>query len=83
MSESHGSVGEAPRAEDRARRWEDAHRDLAVHAYALWASRVTFHDVAGAWFRLSDPELPSELRTAFEVLSRRCSTHSRSRVAVS
>ena len=43
-----------------------AESDLEASRYAHWRGTVTFHDVANAWFNMSDPNLPDELRAEFK-----------------
>lgn len=57
-----------PRSESRARLAMTAQSDYEVCRYALWRGRVTFHDVAGAWFHMSDPELTEAQREPFKQL---------------
>ena len=45
-----------------------AESDLEAFRYAYWRGTVTFHDVAAAWFHMSDPNLPDELRSEFKIL---------------
>src|SRR3954453_10048545 len=58
-----GRAGAAPRPVAMA-----AESDYEVYRYALWRGRVTFHDVAGAWFYMSDPELTEPQREPFKQL---------------
>jgi hypothetical protein len=43
-----------------------AESDLEASRYAHWRGTVTFHDVANAWFNMSDPNLPDDLRADFK-----------------
>jgi hypothetical protein len=43
-----------------------AESDLEASRYAHWRGTVTFHDVANAWFNMSDPNLTDELRADFK-----------------
>jgi hypothetical protein len=45
-----------------------AESDLEASRYAHWRGTVTFHDVANAWFNMSDPNLSDELRAEFKTL---------------
>src|SRR3954471_9660537 len=45
-----------------------AESDLEASRYAHWRGTVTFHDVANAWFNMSDPNLPDELRAEFKTI---------------
>ena len=45
-----------------------AESDLEASRYAHWRGMVTFHDVANAWFNMSDPNLPDELRAEFKAV---------------
>jgi hypothetical protein len=45
-----------------------AESDLEASRYAHWRGTVTFHDVAGAWFNMSDPNLSDELRAQFKTI---------------
>jgi hypothetical protein len=45
-----------------------AESDLEASRYAHWRGTVTFHDVANAWFNMSDPNLPDDLRAEFKTL---------------
>jgi hypothetical protein len=45
-----------------------AESDLEASRYAHWRGTVTFHDVAGAWFNMSDPNLSDELRAQFKAI---------------
>ena len=42
--------------------------DLETYRIALDRRQVTFHEVAGAWFHLSSPDLTPELRPAFQAV---------------
>jgi hypothetical protein len=58
-----------PRIEDdetRTRVAMAAESDLEASRYAHWRGTVTFHDVAGAWFNMSDPNLSDSLRAEFK-----------------
>jgi hypothetical protein len=58
----------APDDEGRQRIAMAAQSDYEAYRYALWRGRVTFHDVAGAWFYMSDPELTEPQREPFKQL---------------
>ena len=45
-----------------------AESDLEASRYAHWRGTVTFHDVANAWFNMSDPNLSDELRAEFKAI---------------
>jgi hypothetical protein len=45
-----------------------AESDLEAARYAHWRGTVTFHDVAGAWFNMSDPNLSEHLRGEFKAI---------------
>jgi hypothetical protein len=45
-----------------------AESDLEAARYAHWRGTVTFHDVANAWFNMSDPNLTDELRAEFKAI---------------
>jgi len=45
-----------------------AESDLEASRYAHWRGTVTFHDVANAWFNMSDPNLTPELRAEFKTI---------------
>ncbi|HEY7077325.1 MAG TPA: hypothetical protein VH418_18240 [Solirubrobacteraceae bacterium] len=45
-----------------------AESDYEAYRYALWRGRVTFHDVAGAWFYMSDAALTEAQREPFKQL---------------
>ena len=45
-----------------------AESDLEAARYAHWRGTVTFHDVANAWFNMSDPNLSDELRAEFKAI---------------
>ena len=45
-----------------------AESDLEASRYAHWRGTVTFHDVANAWFNMSDPNLSAELRAEFKTI---------------
>jgi hypothetical protein len=45
-----------------------AESDLEAIRYAHWRGTVTFHDVANAWFNMSDPNLPEALRAEFKAI---------------
>jgi hypothetical protein len=45
-----------------------AESDLEASRYAHWRGTVTFHDVANAWFNMSDPNLTEELRGEFKTI---------------
>jgi hypothetical protein len=45
-----------------------AESDLEASRYAHWRGTVTFHDVANAWFNMSDPNLTADLRSDFKKL---------------
>jgi hypothetical protein len=45
-----------------------AESDLEASRYAHWRGMVTFHDVANAWFNMSDPNLSDELRAEFKAV---------------
>ncbi len=45
-----------------------AESDLEAFRYAHWRGTVTFHEVACAWFHMSDPNLPDELRDEFKII---------------
>jgi hypothetical protein len=45
-----------------------AESDLEASRYAHWRGTVTFHDVANAWFNMSDPNLTDELRAEFKTI---------------
>lgn len=42
--------------------------ELETYRVALERRQVTFHQVAGAWFHLSDPALPADLRPGFQAV---------------
>jgi hypothetical protein len=52
--------------ETRRRVQMAAESDLEASRYAHWRGTVTFHDVASAWFNMSDPNLSPELRAEFK-----------------
>jgi hypothetical protein len=54
--------------ETRRRVQMAAESDLEASRYAHWRGTVTFHDVANAWFNMSDPNLPEELRADFKAI---------------
>jgi hypothetical protein len=54
--------------ETRRRVQMAAESDLEASRYAHWRGTVTFHDVANAWFNMSDPNLPDELRAEFKTI---------------
>jgi hypothetical protein len=54
--------------ETRRRVQMAAESDLEASRYAHWRGTVTFHDVAGAWFNMSDPNLPDDLRADFKAI---------------
>jgi hypothetical protein len=54
--------------ETRRRVQMAAESDLEASRYAHWRGTVTFHDVANAWFNMSDPNLPDELRAEFKAI---------------
>lgn len=56
----------AVRPAPQARVTADPSADLAVYANALWNGRVTFHDVAEAWFKGFDPSLSDIEQQAFK-----------------
>jgi hypothetical protein len=45
-----------------------AESDLEASRYAHWRGTVTFHDVANAWFNMSDPNLTPGLRAEFKAI---------------
>ena len=45
-----------------------AESDLEAFRFAYWRGTVTFHEVACAWFHMSDPNLPDDLRGEFKLL---------------
>jgi hypothetical protein len=45
-----------------------AESDLEASRYAHWRGTVTFHDVASAWFNMSDPNLSDKLRAEFKAI---------------
>jgi hypothetical protein len=53
---------------ERARMRVAAESHLDVYRHALAHKTVTFHDVAGAWFHMSDPELSAADREPFKKL---------------
>ena len=55
-------------AETRRRVTMAAESDLEAFRYAHWRGTVTFHEVASAWFHMSDPNLSDELRAEFKNL---------------
>jgi hypothetical protein len=57
-----------PDPETRRRIQMAAESDLEASRYAHWRGTVTFHDVANAWFNMSDPNLSSELRADFKTI---------------
>jgi hypothetical protein len=59
---------QAPDKETRRRIAMAAESDLEASRYAHWRGTVTFHDVANAWFNMSDPNLSDELRADFKTL---------------
>jgi hypothetical protein len=54
--------------ETRCRIQMAAESDLEASRYAHWRGTVTFHDVANAWFNMSDPNLTPELRAEFKTI---------------
>jgi len=54
--------------ETRRRIGMAAESDLEASRYAHWRGTVTFHDVANAWFNMSDPNLTPELRAEFKTI---------------
>jgi hypothetical protein len=54
--------------ETRRRVQMAAESDLEASRYAYWRGTVTFHDVANAWFNMSDPNLPDDLRAEFKAI---------------
>ena len=56
----------ADAAEGRRRLAMAAESDFEASRYALWRGRVTFHDVASAWFYMSDAEAPEAQREPFK-----------------
>jgi hypothetical protein len=54
--------------ETRRRVQMAAESDLEASRYAFWRGTVTFHDVASAWFNMSDPNLPDDLRAEFKAI---------------
>ncbi|HEX5619351.1 MAG TPA: hypothetical protein VFX51_13085 [Solirubrobacteraceae bacterium] len=75
---AHGGVGTVgsgppeivfePDPETRNRIQMAAESDLEASRYAHWRGTVTFHDVANAWFNMSDPNLTPELRAEFKTI---------------
>jgi hypothetical protein len=57
-----------PDPETRCRIQMAAESDLEASRYAHWRGTVTFHDVANAWFNMSDPNLTPELRAEFKTI---------------
>jgi hypothetical protein len=57
-----------PDPETRNRIEMAAESDLEASRYAHWRGTVTFHDVANAWFNMSDPNLTPELRKEFKTI---------------
>jgi hypothetical protein len=57
-----------PDPETRNRIQMAAESDLEASRYAHWRGTVTFHDVANAWFNMSDPNLTPELRAEFKTI---------------
>ncbi|HET8756379.1 MAG TPA: hypothetical protein VFM58_10230, partial [Solirubrobacteraceae bacterium] len=57
-----------PDPETRNRIQMAAESDLEASRYAHWRGTVTFHDVANAWFNMSDPNLTPELRAEFKTM---------------
>jgi hypothetical protein len=45
-----------------------AESDLEASRYAHWRGTVTFHDVANAWFNMSDPNLSDQVRADFKAI---------------
>jgi len=54
--------------ETRRRVTMAAESDLEAFRYAHWRGTVTFHEVAAAWFHMSDPNLPDGLRDEFKTI---------------
>jgi hypothetical protein len=57
-----------PDPETRRRIQMAAESDLEASRYAHWRGTVTFHDVANAWFNMSDPNLTEDLRAEFKAI---------------